>query len=247
MIELDDFIMLGTTVPEPTSSGRVFVCSAGYSPQLGQLMRVYPLARRHVPKRWHAHRVRLERPRSQEDSRVESWKLEGDRSVHVHDYINDRFCELGEVSRSRRYDMLHSLISPSIASLNERRASLGIITPVAARVECEMVKNHPDAPQMQLFYDDVPPERRFPLVPRLHFADTGGDHCLMLRDWGVFELMRKHGAEYLPEHLSRCLHLGPGSSFLVGNMSHQRNAWLVISVLNGLTTRQPELQLEFAT
>lgn len=26
---LDDFVMLGTTVPEPNSDGRVFVCSAG--------------------------------------------------------------------------------------------------------------------------------------------------------------------------------------------------------------------------
>ncbi len=31
MMILDDFVMLGTTVPEPNSDGRVFVCSAGYS------------------------------------------------------------------------------------------------------------------------------------------------------------------------------------------------------------------------
>ena len=35
---LEDFIMLGTTVPEPNSDGRIFVCSAGVSPELGKLV-----------------------------------------------------------------------------------------------------------------------------------------------------------------------------------------------------------------
>ena len=37
---LDDFVVLGKTVPEPTSDGRVFVCSAGYSKDIGGLIRV---------------------------------------------------------------------------------------------------------------------------------------------------------------------------------------------------------------
>jgi hypothetical protein len=49
---LDDFVMLGTTVPEPNSSGRVFVCSAGVSDEDRRLIRIYPLARRGAPKRW---------------------------------------------------------------------------------------------------------------------------------------------------------------------------------------------------
>jgi len=53
--------MLGTTVPEPTSDGRVFICSAGVSAELRSLMRIYPLARRRTPPRWSVNCVCLER------------------------------------------------------------------------------------------------------------------------------------------------------------------------------------------
>ncbi len=61
MMILDDFVMLGKTVPEPNSDGRVFVCSAGVSPTLRQLVRVYPLARGGAPARWSVNAVKLER------------------------------------------------------------------------------------------------------------------------------------------------------------------------------------------
>lgn len=248
MIEIDDFVMLGTTVPEPTRSGRTFVCSAGYSAQLGQFMRVYPLSRRHIPRRWHIHRVRLERPGRQDDSRPESWKVHGDRSPGAHESINDQFVDLGVIDEARRAATLSHLIEPSIAVLNERRASLGIVVPKSARVEFDQVADHPDSPLLQLFdmrADHLDESgKRFPIIPRLRFTDLGGEHRLMLRDWGVYELLRKNGPEYLFDHLRGALHLNEASALLVGNLNHQRNAWLVISVLNGLFA--PKLALEFA-
>lgn len=248
MIELDDFMMLGTTVPEPTSSGRIFVCSAGYSVQLRQLLRVYPLARRNVPTRWHRFQVRLERPPPQDDSRIESWKVMGDRSPGIHERINERFTDLGEWNPERRAVELRRLMAPSIQVLNERRASLGLIHPCSVSVEIEHCPDHPDSPAMRLFdptvYDIEPDAPRFPVIPRLRFTDQDGDHRLMLRDWGTFELLRKKGPEYVTENLARALHLRPTSALLVGNLSHHRTSWLVISVLNGLVESHASLPFD---
>jgi hypothetical protein len=86
---VEDFVMLGKTVPEPNSDGRVFVCSAGVSAELKTLMRIYPLARRDAPERWSINRVQVER--NLRDNRIESRKLAGDRSVGMHDRINLTF------------------------------------------------------------------------------------------------------------------------------------------------------------
>ena len=49
--------------------------------------------------------------------------------------------------------------------------------------------------------------------------------------------MRKHtlDPDYFRAHMASALHLHAGSCLLVGNLSHQRTTWLVISVLNGIT------------
>ena len=70
---LDDFVMLGTTVPEPNSDGRIFVCSAGVSAEYRSLVRLYPLARKNVPRRWGIYRVPVER--NPKDSRPESFQV----------------------------------------------------------------------------------------------------------------------------------------------------------------------------
>src|SRR5699024_3033495 len=64
--------------------------------------------------------------------------------------------------------------------------------------------------------------------------DELGWNNLMLRDWGAFELQRKHGADYFRRNLAGALHLDENSSLLVGNFNQHRNSWLVISVLNGV-------------
>lgn len=239
---LDDFVMLGTTVPEPRSDGRSFVCSAGWSPELRQLIRIYPLARRGAPHRWSVNRVSLERNPS--DSRIESWKIAGDRSPEHHASINDGFSQVGTLTPPQRVGIADAATVSSIAEANARRLSLAVLHP---RSTPELIFEHnpesPDSPELRLFdLDDRPRDgaRRFAYIPRLQFGDDDGAHRLMLRDWGVFEFMRKYGNERRME-LGRALHLTPDSLLLVGNMSHQRNAWLVISVLNGVRSAQPSL------
>ncbi len=64
--------------------------------------------------------------------------------------------------------------------------------------------------------------------------------AVMLRDWGVYELMRKNNNLALiteserRKYVGGALHLDESCSLLVGNLNNQRNAWLVISVLRGL-------------
>ena len=78
---------------------------------------------------------------------------------------------------------------------------------------------------------------RFGVTPRLRFkTQDGRPHGLQVRDWGVWELMRKNsdrmaGAD-ATEWVARSLHLNQSSVLLLGNFCNHRTAWMVISVLN---------------
>jgi hypothetical protein len=132
----------------------------------------------------------------------------------------------------------------SIQEANKQRLSLAIIQP--GDIELRFDDNEAQStqtPELTLF--DAEDEResgakRFALMPRLAFRDEGGQHNLMLRDWGTFELQRKQGPEYFREHLAAYLHLSPSSSLLAGNMRDHPTSWLVISVLNGIR-EEPDL------
>lgn len=243
---LEDFVMLGSTVPEPNHDGRVFVCSAGVSREYGKLVRLYPLARRNIPHRWGIYRVPVERNPS--DSRDESFKVTGDRSPGAHERINDEFVRVATLADTDRAALLRPFVLGSIKEANARskaartpreRFSLAIIQPEAIELHFTLNAESPDSPQMGLF--DLPEgspvpvgAKRFPLMPHLRFKDELGWNNLMLRDWGTFMLQRKRGVEYFRKNLAGALHLRPDSSLLVGNMNNQRTAWLVISVLNGI-------------
>lgn len=242
MLTIDDFVMLGKTVPEPNSDGRTFVCSAGFSAQLRSLLRIYPLSRFQAPPRWSVCTARLER--NPKDSRAESWKLYGDRTPDGHDRINVEAFEVGRnLPEGQRAHLLNPFAVESIADANERRLSLAVVHPNGMDLEFEHNPQSPDSPQLALF--DAPGEppagaKRFPFIPRLRFKDQAGEHLLMLRDWGVYERMRKadgfdtwsDGARR--RHITEALHLDSTCSLLIGNFNRHRSAWLVISVLRGV-------------
>jgi hypothetical protein len=246
VLTLDDFVMLGTTVPEPNlTDQRIFVCSAGFSPQLRSLLRLYPLAKYGAPPRWSVCTVKLER--NPKDSRLESWKLFGDRSPENHMRINAASFQIGEaLPKAARAELLARYAVESIEEANDRRLSLAIVHPDVIELEFEHNPGSPDSPQLALFDDgreEPKGARRFPYLPYLRFDDPGGNrrhHRLSLRDWGSYERMRKSnnltlmtGAERV-RHLSSALHLDPTCSLLVGNQNNRRTSWLVISVLRGL-------------
>jgi hypothetical protein len=239
---VDDFVMLGTTVPEPSKSdSRVFVCSAGFSRTLRSLVRVYPLARGGAPARWSVSTVKLER--NPKDSRVESFKLAADRGEENHHRINNAFWITDTLGPGYRAELLSPYTVGSIKEADERRLSLAILHPTAMELEFELNPSSPESPQLALFERDDAPQvgaRRFPYIPRLCFTDDRGDHRLMLREWGVYELMRKHNnltsmsESERKRYVGGALHMDQPCSLLLGNLNNQRTAWLVISVLRGL-------------
>ena len=233
--------MLGTTVPEPNSDGRVFVCSAGVSEEYRSLIRIYPLAQRNAPRRWATHQVQL--IRNPRDSRDESFQVAGDRRPGTHQWINYRFEVVKDsYPRSARARLLDRYVIGSIDEANARRMSLAIIQPEEIELTFDDNRKPSESPQLTLFDSGDPGSesgaRRFSWMPRLRFCDECGRHNLMLRDWGVFEFQRKNEEKYFLENLHGALSLSSSSSLLVGNMNNHRTTWLVISVLNGI--RGPE-------
>jgi hypothetical protein len=236
VIVVDDFVMLGKTVPEPTRrDGRVFVCSAGVSDTLRSLVRVYPLARRGAPARWSVNTVKL--IRNPEDHRRESFKLAGDRRPGQHERINNAFEQTDIVPPRHRAELLSRYVVDSITEANSKRLSLAILHPGQLDLLFEHNPDSPDSPELTLF--DLEPRptegaKRFAYIPRLRFKDADGvDRRLMVRDWGCFEYMRKNGDDRRFD-LHNALHLDGEASLLVGNFNQHRTSWLVISVLRGL-------------
>jgi hypothetical protein len=234
MLTIDDFVMLGKTVPEPNSDGRVFVCSAGVSATMRGLIRVYPLARHGTPARWSINTIALER--NPKDSRPESFKLAGDRTPGQHDNINATIQSGSEVSRHKRVELLKPYAVDSIKEANGRRLSLALIHPDSLELTFDHNPDSPNSPELTLFDVDPRPTegaKRFAYIPRMHFRDTDGEHHLMLRDWGCYEFMRKQGDDRRQD-LGDALHLDNSCSLLVGNFNQHRTSWLIISVLRGL-------------
>src|SRR5262249_42408232 len=200
----------GKTVPEANSDGRQFVCTAGYSFELRQPVRVYPMARVGCPHRWSMSRLPLER--NPKDSRPESWKIRGDRQVGLHDQINSVIATVEKrVDPERQREIVSAMAVPSLKQANEERRSLCILWPNnTPRIEFESGESAEMAPTPDLFGNmpDLPVIRRFKWHPRLLFEDETGDkHDLMLRDWGCYELMRKRGDHYSLYFLEEALNL----------------------------------------
>jgi hypothetical protein len=240
---LDDFVMLGKTVPEANSDGRQFVCTAGYSLELRQPVRIYPMARRGSPPRWSVSRIPVER--NGKDSRAESWKIRGDRRPGAHEEINRVIARVQDkIAPAIQREIVGDLLVPSLAQANERRLSLCVIAPTELpKLDLERGETAEMAPTPDMFGDvpELSVACRFRWHPRLRFIDeAGGRHDLMLRDWGCYELMRKHGDEAALS-LGEALNLTTAPPLLCGNLNRFRNSWLVISVFSGTVHARPDV------
>lgn len=239
---LDDFVMLGKTVPEANGDGRQFVCTAGYSLELRQPIRIYPMARIDCPPRWSVSRIPLER--NNRDSRRESWKIRGDRSLGAHERINSVIEPVQKkISSAAQREIVEKLTVSSLSEANEKRLSLCIITPIdipRIKLEYSDTAKMAPTPDMFGFFSDQKVAVRFRVHPRLLFVDSKGKHDLMLRDWGCYELMRKHG-EQSAFSFDEALNLATAPPLFCGNFNSHRNSWLVISVFSGTVHARPEV------
>ncbi|MBB1125511.1 hypothetical protein [Thiospirillum jenense] len=176
--------------------------------------------------RWTRLKLFLRRPR--DDSRMESWRLDGDQSISVIETAN----------KKEEYDYLASKAETSIAALNQKRASLGIIKPDDVTFCFDHIKQGEE--YMMSFFKEEKPEQ---IKPRITFRDDDGKHSLQLRDWGAHEFLRKN-----PTHKHYMLwdalklnndlyqHL-----FFVGNHNQHRNIWLIIGIISIKIALQPDV------
>jgi hypothetical protein len=215
---IDDFVMLGRTVPEQSKKHGLVVCSAGYSIEQRRMMRIYPLAPTQDIGRWTQCEVKVKRNPS--DSRDESWRLDEEKPNFIS--------AIAKKSKDEQFDFLKSLASPSLAQLNAEKKSLGIICPSITGWNFSGLSDNEER-QFPLFEGHQELKK---MVPRIRFDDQGGHHNLQLRDWGCFELLRK-GSN--PEALWSALKLTDPTYehiLFVGNHNAHRNSWLIISTIS---------------
>lgn len=234
-IVVEDFVMLGNTVPQLDGRGRTTVCCAGYSKGLNQFLRIYPAAAVKVPRRWSLSRIAL--VRNVNDTREESWKIDADRRPEVHDKINQAFeihdARVDATEFDKRFRMR---VSRTIGELNTARRSLGLINVAGGTATIDWGDRTAEVSDDQQEFPFMPSgpkgDQYTGTVPYISFAAGGAHHRLQLRARDVGVYMSKHGDR---DELYSRLHLDKDRTLLIGNLSgNRRNVWLVIGVLRGV-------------
>ncbi len=240
-----DFVFLGQTVPERRrTSGIIQVCSAGYSPTLRQLVRLYPLPVSLGGKRWHRYLVPVER--NPQDFRRESLRISEPSRHESLDNINNclHLLEIQDrVKTIAGFDKMR-LVSRSIDDLNARKASLGIVPIENVSGYWSENEEHDlsGEDQQTLFSELSAPQsgkkditrRGYPYWSRLRFTDADGQRDLMFNSWDVYEWFRKSHSQDHNEVWSRYKIGDPAYTHkaLVGNLLQFPNRWLVISLFH---------------
>lgn len=229
-MRIDDFIVLGRTVPEASKHYGRRVCMAGYSPELGTVVRIYPLTIDNPLKA--RYQAVLEVQRNPQDARRESYKLR-DAVSAIHAVSAQPVWTTAMVC-----DLAVAQHFPSIQAMNAQRVSLGFVAiDGGPHLVWKDRGTLASAGQLELFDEFVQDlqvtkfllGQDYPRIPYLEFHDSAGWHCLQLREWGCFEYLRKTGFD--GQGLAQALSLHQTQHHwyaLVGNMAHRRNVWLVI-------------------
>jgi hypothetical protein len=236
-MHLDDFVVLGRTVPEESKKYGTRICMAGYSPGVNQFLRVYPLLEpvgANKDANWFKsrHRYEMDLQRNPNDNRCESWRVLDERRPTKTPW--DR---APEVKKPELLRWLRGRAVPSIAALNDCRLSLGVLVVEAGCWDGQIVqRDDKDIPEAErsLFADlEVQPDvdaSRVRYAPYIRFCDEGGDHRLQVREWGANILLAKPDYSDRPEALWSAAGYRQGHDLVlvVGNMCNHRNNWLII-------------------
>lgn len=230
-MQTDNFIVFGRTVPEESKKYGHSVCMAGYSCELRQLMRVFPLP---IQSNIHSREIlSLVLERNPQDSRIESWALK----TRSNDSI---FNTNQKVKEQELRDILVKHTSKNLIELNEKRLSLGIIKPDSFTIKIKSRTDVFDPTQKQLF-DDFIESAKFKTASDYYYApyieidSFAGQREFQLREWGCYELLRKHeeiNKRIDAETIRKALHIEDNKDifFIIGNMNKIRNIWLIIKV-----------------
>ncbi len=243
-LSVEDFVVLGRTVPEDSKTYGKRICMAGYSEECNQFLRVYPLfipigERSNLNWFKARYRYQLDLKRNPKDNRTESWRLLDEQRPTTTDWD-------GAQERKKEDVMawLEKHAVPSIDALNKCKLSLGVLKIPAADWEgiCIPKEEPNEDEQHKGLFDDLEDQatsglnndtidpNKVNFAPYIKFTDDVGPHRLQVREWGAFRLMAQDKYKDDPEALWGASGYKRGRDMLivVGNMTNHRKNWLVI-------------------
>lgn len=240
-MHLDDFLVLGRTVPEESKKYGKRVCMAGYSQENNQLLRVYPLM---VPVGEHAdangfaarHVYGMDLRRNQHDNRSESWRLADEKRPTTTPWD-----KAVEIPTQKVVEWLSKRVTRSIKALNDCKLSLGVLRLEPDEWEGYSVPRnapHQSAEHRSLFEDLEDQEgidaNAIKFAPYIRFTDPDGEHNLQVREWGAYRLLVQPQYADSPESLwsANAYRQDRGKLIVVGNMCNHRTNWLVIKTFD---------------
>lgn len=242
-----EVIFIGTTVAETSKKYGFTICSAGWSPTLSSFVRLYPIPWP-IPESLRARRwehYELSVLKNEHDNRQGSWKIDWRQPIRL----------IQSLKKEQVLQIISPYISDSIDGLNDTKQSLGMLRlkPQWLHIEGKANNETSEDEPVQLAMEmdlRVPVQRRhFLRWPYLSFWDKRGSHTIPLLDRGSYHLLAKPtketGEPYTVKDLGHALsiqHEAREHFLFVGNMSHQRNVWLVISCISSLSAASPGMQ-----
>lgn len=254
-MHVEDFVVLGRTVPEESKKYGQRICMAGYSAENNQFLRVYPLL---VPvgdasgaNGFRArYRYVVDLRRNSQDTRTESWRVEDETKP-----TQTPWPQALEVSKADVLTWLEKRVVPSIQVLNQCRLSLGVLRLPAdkweglsiARDATEEPEHHAtlfeDLEEQATYTSQAPLISRVRFAPYLRFTDEAGEHRLQVREWGAYLLLGNPQYADAPDALwgASGYRRGKDLFVVVGNMNNHRRNWLVIKTFEADAPKQPSL------
>jgi hypothetical protein len=227
---LEDVIVVCRTVPEQSKKYGHRVCVIGYSPELKQLIRIYPTEIKAPIKSRSIVRLHLEP--NPDDSRKESYKM-ADAVEGILDVQKQR------VSVTQLRQLLSSLVCPGINHLNSCRCSVGVLKAQSYYGLFKQRKTSGNGPQehngqLKLFFDDLNyhaglQSDEIDVAPYVRFRDDNIFRELQFREWGAYEFLRKQRDK--ADQLWKAIGFQNDDILLtVGNMFQHRNVWMILRI-----------------
>ncbi|MGI0047029.1 MAG: hypothetical protein ACREBB_07570 [Nitrosotalea sp.] len=234
----ENLVVLGNAVPDEISDNRKTVCTVAYSEKYG-LIRIYPVPPVSPMKRWNVVTIPLER--NPKDTRIESWKIQGSKSEWER--ISEKIKLTDTLKRPQWVELVEKLKKDfghsCIDDLNQKKLSLGMITPTIDDMRLQKRKEQEKSLQTTLFGGEpFITIQNYDVQPRITYRcptcvfQKPHDHQVL--EWGVYEWLRHNSTDAdAREKVWENLHIGESgydTSFLVGNMALHRSNFMIISV-----------------
>lgn len=239
---IDDLVILGRAAPDLMKKRNVKTfCVAGYSQSHG-FIRVYPTHIDCEMKFWNIVKIPLER--NTQDTRYESWKIQG--SKQDWDHLEDKIEKLALYPEKERRQLAYNLVDGCITDINDLYRSIGIVKPVKikgyfkersklSQSEQQTLLDFLGLPKPKNHWIKIKAEYKY--IPYIRYTCSDcktkqGYHNQQLLSIEAYEWMRKHpdNIEQLWDNF-RIYDKEYDVYLFIGNQARHRNSFMVISVL----------------